>query len=94
MAEAKSEHSPPGKGYAGRLDDLLQPEFYARPQSGAPGLGMRLTAREPGEVNLEWEPRDEHLIGVTSNLRGRIHGGFLATLADYAMGLAAWSVLQ
>ncbi|MFF2203455.1 PaaI family thioesterase [Streptomyces sp. NPDC058145] len=51
-------------------------------------LGFRLVAAEPGRAVFEGEPA-EHLL----NPMGTVHGGFLATLLDSALGSAVMSTL-
>jgi uncharacterized protein (TIGR00369 family) len=50
--------------------------------------GMRVLRVEPGEVDVAMEVGPDHL-----NLRGLLHGGMIATLADTASGLAIRSAL-
>jgi uncharacterized protein (TIGR00369 family) len=49
---------------------------------------MRVLRVEPGEVDVAMEVGPDHL-----NLRGLLHGGMIATLADTASGLAIRSAL-
>jgi uncharacterized protein (TIGR00369 family) len=50
--------------------------------------GMRVLRVEPGEVDVAMDVGPDHL-----NLRGLLHGGMIATLADTASGLAIRSAL-
>jgi uncharacterized protein (TIGR00369 family) len=51
--------------------------------------GMRVTRVDPGEVDVAMVVGAEHL-----NLRGLLHGGMIAALADTASGLAIRSALE
>jgi uncharacterized protein (TIGR00369 family) len=51
--------------------------------------GMRVLRVEPGEVDVAMDVGPDHL-----NLRGLLHGGMIATLADSASGLAVRSALE
>jgi uncharacterized protein (TIGR00369 family) len=51
--------------------------------------GMRVVRVAPGEVDVAMEATVHHL-----NLRGLLHGGMIATLADTASGLAIRSMLE
>jgi uncharacterized protein (TIGR00369 family) len=51
--------------------------------------GMRVVRVERGEVDVTMQAAPHHL-----NLRGLLHGGVIATLADTASGLAVRSVLE
>lgn len=51
-------------------------------------LGIRLTAAEAGRVVLEGTPSE-----ATYNVIGSVHGGFAATLLDFACGYAVLSTL-
>jgi uncharacterized protein (TIGR00369 family) len=51
--------------------------------------GMRVLRVEPGEVDVAMDVGPDHL-----NLRGLLHGGMIATLADTASGLAIRSALD
>jgi uncharacterized protein (TIGR00369 family) len=50
--------------------------------------GMRVVRVDPGEVDVAMDVGPDHL-----NLRGLLHGGMIATLADTASGLAIRSAL-
>jgi uncharacterized protein (TIGR00369 family) len=52
-------------------------------------LGMSLTSIEPGQAMLEYETTDIH-----ANAMGTLHGGVLCALADTAMGVAFYTVLD
>ncbi len=92
MEHVRPNFHPPGKYYVGQLDAYLRPDFEET--VGALPLGARLTQWEQGGVEMEFSPSADHVIGGSSNLAGRIHGGFVATFADLAMGFATWTVLQ
>ncbi len=51
--------------------------------------GMRVVRVDPGEVDVAMDVGADHL-----NLRGLLHGGMIATLADTASGLAIRSALE
>ena len=51
-------------------------------------LGLRPVAVEHGSMSFEAEPGEAH-----ANSGGTIHGGYLTTLLDTAMGCAALTVL-
>jgi len=73
------------KGSVDRRTEILElaahNPFYA-------WSGMRVLRVEPGEVDVAMDVGPEHL-----NLRGLLHGGMVATLADTASGLAVRSAL-
>ncbi|MGW2707134.1 PaaI family thioesterase [Streptomyces sp. NPDC001340] len=70
--------------------EVLQMMVEGRlPQAPIGGtLGFRLVAVEQGRAVFEGEP-GEHLL----NPMGTVHGGFLATLLDSALGSAVMSML-
>lgn len=74
------------EGAAGVLDEIR--ELAARSPFYA-WLGMRVVRVERGEVDVTFEAAPHHL-----NLRGLLHGGVIATLADTASGLAIRSMLE
>jgi uncharacterized protein (TIGR00369 family) len=61
------------------LDLATRSPFYA-------WAGIRVVRVDPGEVDVEMEVGRDQL-----NLRGLLHGGMIATLADTASGLAVRS---
>lgn len=52
-------------------------------------LGMSLTSIAPGQAVLEYETSGKH-----ANAMGTLHGGVLCALADTAMGVAFFTVLE
>jgi len=52
-------------------------------------LGMNLTSIAPGQAVLEYETTEKH-----ANAMGTLHGGVLCSLADTAMGVAFYTVLE
>jgi len=52
-------------------------------------LGMSLTSFESGQAVLEYETSGKH-----ANAMGTLHGGVLCALADTAMGVAFFTVLE
>ena len=69
-----------------RIRQLLDGEAPASPAWR--WLGIRLLEAEPGRALAEMDCRDE-----MRNHQGVVHGGFLSTLADSAMGTAMATVL-
>lgn len=57
--------------------------------SFAPTLGVRLVEAAEGRVVLEGAPGAAH-----RNAGGTVHGGFIATLLDFACGFATLSRMQ
>lgn len=58
------------------------------PPSGVPEyIGQKIVKAEPGRVELSWTP-GEHLC----NPGGTVHGGFIATILDNGVCLAAASL--
>ncbi|MDF3300539.1 PaaI family thioesterase [Streptomyces tropicalis] len=68
------------------LQGILKGELPEPPIGGT--LGFRLVAADEGRAVFEGEP-GEHLL----NPMGTVHGGFLATLLDSALGSAIATVL-
>lgn len=52
-------------------------------------LGLRGTKLSAGQVTLEGQPTPDHY-----NPAGKVHGGYVATLLDGAIALAAYSTLS
>lgn len=52
-------------------------------------LGMKLTSVETGQATLEYETATQH-----ANAMGTLHGGVLCAIADTAMGVAFYTVLE
>lgn len=52
-------------------------------------LAMRVLAVEPGAVSISARPDRSHL-----NINGAVHGGYLVSLLDTAMGCACLSLLE
>lgn len=77
-----------GMGLTGleQLKRMVQEDL--RPGMGH-ALGLRLVAAEPGRVVLEGTPSEAH-----ENVIGSIHGGYAATLLDFACGYAVLSALS
>lgn len=71
--------------------ELMQ--AYLRGERPAGGmvrlLGLRPVAVERGSVSFEADPTEAH-----ANSGGTIHGGYVTTLLDTAMGCAALTVLD
>ena len=55
-------------------------------------LGYRHVERAEGSVAIEWDATEEYAFGDPSG--SIVHGGFVATLLDTAMGGAAWTVMS
>jgi len=52
-------------------------------------LGMNLSSVEPGQAALEYAINEKH-----ANSMGTLHGGVLCAIADTAMGVAFYTVLE
>ncbi|ALS99873.1 PaaI family thioesterase [Lacimicrobium alkaliphilum] len=52
-------------------------------------LGYGFTHIEPGQVQLSYTPKEQHM-----NLIGSLHGGVLAALLDAAMGCSVLTLLD
>ncbi|MFI6317914.1 PaaI family thioesterase [Nonomuraea sp. NPDC050556] len=52
-------------------------------------LGLRITAVEPGRVELDWEPGE-----ALTNRSGVVHGGYIATALDDACGMTCGSAAE
>ena len=52
-------------------------------------LGMRLISAERGQATLEYDTSELH-----TNAMGTLHGGVLCAIADTAMGVAFYTVLE
>jgi uncharacterized protein (TIGR00369 family) len=52
-------------------------------------FGQLITSVEPGRVELDWNPGEQ-----LTNPVGAVHGGYIATILDNAMCLAATSGLE
>ncbi|MFE3636337.1 PaaI family thioesterase [Streptomyces sp. NPDC059168] len=75
-----------GRSGLGMLRMCLEGRLPQAPICGT--LGFRLVAAEHGRAVFEGDPA-EHLL----NPMGTVHGGFLATLLDSALGSAVMSTL-
>jgi uncharacterized protein (TIGR00369 family) len=64
-------------------------QIGGEPRSGfARTLGLRVLSAEFGVAVISVRPQPGHL-----NVAGRVHGGFLSALMDYATGLAVMTTL-
>lgn len=52
-------------------------------------LGFRVTHLESGEAVVEGEVNESH-----HNPAGRLHGGYVCSIADTAMGMAHWASVR
>jgi uncharacterized protein (TIGR00369 family) len=76
-----------------RYEEMQQ---WTAPPPEVPGvwnfLGWRRTKMEPGRVEMEWEPNENH--GFPAGDGYIIHGGMVTAILDTAMGGATWTLLD
>jgi len=70
-----------------RIQKLI--ESGQPPMAVAALLGFRVESVQSGEAVIEFDVKEEH-----ANTMGTLHGGVICTIADTAMGVAFYTMLE